>query len=171
MGFRYTPLVAQTAVCVSLRVAAERLNLTYKFNDEEIPAPIMVWLDKDKHIVMIAIVWYDNIFITSRAASLTEAMIRKLQGVFQELNIAVKGTMERSVYQVEYLGVQYSVISKTEVLWKHTSDNQRRWARLRTGAVTGRQWLERLGVANWHIRLREIPWEKSPACSLQYSRS
>lgn len=160
MGFKFTPVVAQTAVCACLREAADRLGLTYVTPEERVPAPVMVW-KKGERIVLIAIVWYDNIFINAVSHKCREAFVSQVRSSFNRTRIVVKGDMVLSEGEVEYLGVIYQVhlTEARTVIWRHAPSNMKRWKILAsTEAISGRDWLERLGVINWHIRLKGTNW-------------
>ncbi|CUG90817.1 unnamed protein product [Bodo saltans] len=158
MGFRYTPVVAQTAVCACLREAGRRLGMSYANPEEKLPSAVMVWTNKRGRPVVIAIVWYDNIFINASSLVVREKFVDKVQACFNETRIAVKGEIVQTEGRVEYLGVIYQS-EPGHVRWCHSPANVARWETLRqVPATSGRDWLERLGIINWHVRMRDLPW-------------
>jgi hypothetical protein len=161
MGFRYTPVVAQTAVCSCLREAGKQMGLSYTSHEEKVPAAVMVWKNAKGDHIIVAAVWYDNIFINANSRGSRDKFVSLLRRIFGATQIHVKGEIETSEGQVEYLGVTYKIASPKVIHWKHVRRNRERWQQLRSQtAVSGRDWLERLGVINWHVRMKETPWRE-----------
>lgn len=160
MGFKYTPVVAQTAVAACLREAGRVMGLTYATPFEITPAAVMVWKNSKGKIVVIAIVWYDNIFVNATSFACRERFMANVSRIFNMTRIQVKGELSHSTGRVEYLGVIYE-IADSEVRWQHTQANRTRWMELQKGeAKTVGDWLKRLGIVNWHVQVRAIPWRE-----------
>lgn len=158
MGFKFTPVVAQTTVACALRVAMMRIGISYKFPTESSAAPVMVWSDGNQRILLVAIVWYDNIFINTPNRLLCQMVKKEMVKIFQAWGIRVKDEMTLTTEEVEYLGVVYKPNGET-LEWRHVEGNRAEWIKLRrTPPTTARDWLARLGVVNWHLQLRMIKW-------------
>jgi hypothetical protein len=161
MGFRYTPVVAQSTVCACLREVGQQLNLMYWSATETIPSPVMVWRDGRGNTLVIAIVWYDNIFLNCSSVGIRKRFLDILARVFRSTNIQLKGDIVLSEGHVEYLGVNYKVRSRNEVEWSHIRPNRERWALdIRSVPSTARDWLQLIGIVNWHVRMKGTPWKE-----------
>lgn len=156
MGFKYTPIVAQCVAVSVVREAFEKVGLLVRDRTEEGPDPVVVAKCRSSGSVeALAVVWYDNILVVGGNSSRMGAIRRALQKILGETGIRLKGDIVQSSETVSFLGMEARTVGH-KVSVRHVEQNAERWSRLQREGDTreARQWLQLLGVANWHIRVK-----------------
>lgn len=161
MGFRYTPVVAQTIVVSLLCEASKNCGWVIDVDKEPGPRPVVVARSGGR-ISVLAVVWYDNILVAAGSETIRRRFMGKLTHLLRSARIVVKEPgFSLSVDSVTYGGAQFQPRGGS-VRWQHTESNVARWRGLVDTplSLTGREWLSRVGIISWDFRLSGNPMRR-----------
>ncbi|MCG3772892.1 MAG: hypothetical protein JW384_04116 [Nitrosomonadaceae bacterium] len=176
MGWSWSPLICQCIGFGLLLILLEECgaNIT-EYKSMRIPPPIVLVHDASGNLILVVVLWYDNIGIFTCDGSIANKLSASLKNLFEKgfhyylkdfTHLGPNSLNKSSKQHPEYLGVRFRQSAKRgfngeylcQLEWQPTAKKRERWREINVAtSSTCRKVARGIGVIMWVCRLGYKP--------------